>query len=154
MFKWLENLFNNKKKKLLIDMVLEKGAIRPKKNHDAMGYDLYANEFIRIARQEKGVKVSTGLRVKLPKGYGAFVTSRSGISLEGKIRVQLGVIDNDYTGEIGIIVDNVTYEDYVINPGDRIAQLVLQEQIDGYFIEREELPQTKRGAKGFGSSGK
>lgn len=135
-------------------MVLEKGAIRPKKNLNAMGFDLYTNEQVRIERQAKGVLVRTGVRLKLPKGYGAFVTSRSSISLEGKIRVQLGVIDNDYTGEIGIIVDNIGYEDYIVKPGQRIAQLVLQEQIDGYFIEREELPETKRGSKGFGSSGK
>lgn len=154
-------------------------AILPIKEHASdSGFDLFANEEVMIGPNETLV-VPTGIAIGLPEGYEAQVRPRSGVTSKTSLRVQLGTIDNSYTGEIGIIVDNmfqkppmhggfappkaingefmrgptVGIQTYNIKKGDKLAQLVIQElpQIEAYEIE--ELPNTERGSAGFGSSG-
>ncbi len=155
-------------------------AILPTKAHPTdSGFDLYAAEDVIIEPGETKV-IPTGIAVELPAGYEAQVRPRSGVTAKTKLRVQLGTIDNGYTGGIGAIVDNAStpsgslvsgykmidevfqldsrvYCDertYGISKGDRIAQLVIQPlpAVEAYEIEGD-IEESSRGEKGFGSSG-
>jgi len=99
--------------------------------------------------------VPTGLRIQLPAGYECQVRPRSGLALKKGITVlnSPGTIDADYRGEIGIILINLSPEPFVINPGERIAQLVVKkyERIEWDPVSR--LDETSRGDGGFGHSG-
>jgi dUTP pyrophosphatase len=99
------------------------------------------------------VLLGTGLSIELPPGYEAQVRPRSGLSRFG-VLAAFGTVDCDYRGEIGVVLSNVTDHDYMVNMGERIAQLAIvpitQYQID----EVEELSETERGACGFGSTGR
>ena len=100
--------------------------------------------------------VPTGLKIALPEGYEAQVRPRSGLASKHGITVlnAPGTIDADYRGEIGVILVNLSKDDFTIKPGERIAQLVLAryEQIDWKITNS--LSETERGKGGFGSTGK
>ena len=100
--------------------------------------------------------IGTGLKIALPEGFEAQVRPRSGLAAKHGISVlnSPGTIDADYRGEIGVIIVNLSNEDFTIHPGERIAQLVLArfEQINWQITES--LSQTERGDGGFGSTGK
>ena len=100
--------------------------------------------------------IGTGLKIALPEGFEAQVRPRSGLAAKHGISVlnSPGTIDADYRGEIGVIIVNLSNEDFTIHPGERIAQLVLArfEQINWQITES--LSQTERGEGGFGSTGK
>jgi len=100
--------------------------------------------------------VPTGIFIGLPEGYEAQVRSRSGLALRHGIVVANGVgtIDSDYTGEIGVIIANISDVPYEISPGERIAQLVFCPVARAVFDEASELPLTKRDSGGFGHTGK
>lgn len=132
---------------------LNEDAILPVRAHYSdSGFDLFANEDVIIGSHET-VVVKTGIVIHLPEGYEAQVRPRSGVTSKTKLRVQLGTIDNSYTGEIGIIVDNIATFEHAYPKGFKLAQLVIQKlpQIQAYEIEK--LPNTERGSNGFGSSG-
>lgn len=132
----------------------DKRAIIPEyQTKGAAGFDFHAIEEYIIDSGCTGL-VKTGLSVKVPTGYELQVRPRSGMSLKTKIRVanSPGTIDSDYRGEIGIIIDNIGKEAYVINAGDRIAQGVLSKVYKAQFIEKGELDETERADKGFGST--
>ena len=100
--------------------------------------------------------IHTGLKIALPEGYEAQIRPRSGLAAKYGITVlnSHGTIDADYRGEIGVILVNLSNTSFTIQPGDRIAQLVVAkfEQID--WLPMNELSDTKRGEGGFGSTGK
>ena len=100
--------------------------------------------------------IHTGLKIALPEGYEAQIRPRSGLAAKYGITVlnSPGTIDADYRGEIGVILVNLSNTSFTIQPGDRIAQLVVAkfEQID--WLPMDELSDTKRGEGGFGSTGK
>lgn len=100
--------------------------------------------------------IPTGLFISLPQGYEAQVRPRSGLAIKKGITVlnSPGTIDADYRGEIGVILINLSCEDFVIEDGERIAQMVVarHEYIDWNAVES--LDETERGAGGFGHSGK
>ncbi len=100
--------------------------------------------------------IPLGFAIKIPEGYGAFVFPRSGLSFKQGITMcnSVGVIDTDYTGEVKVAAINVSKEDYTINPGDRIAQLVFLPVEKAKLFIAETLESTERGAGGFGSTGK
>lgn len=156
-------------------------AVIPKYAYDGdAGFDLVAVEDVIIEPGETKL-VPTGIAIELPPGYEMQVRPRSGISLRTKLRVVLGTVDSGYRGEIGVIVDNITSEQYytykqyfellttegeridakypywegtyIIRKGDRIAQAVIKSVEQAHFIEVGELDETERGANGFGSSG-
>lgn len=132
---------------------LTEDAILPVKAHATdSGFDLFASETVIIPPRETRL-ISTGIAIKLPDGYEAQVRPRSGVTSKTKLRVQLGTIDQEYTGEIGIIVDNIADFGHAFPEGFKLAQLVFQElpQVQAYEID--DLPATERGSKGFGSSG-
>jgi len=120
------------------------------------GMDLRANltESIVLKPFER-VLVKTGLFIELPVGYEAQVRPRSGLALKKGITVlnTPGTIDADYRGEIGVILINLSNEEFVIENGERIAQLVIAKYEQAELIEVNVLSETQRGAGGFGSTG-
>lgn len=99
--------------------------------------------------------VNTGLYVQLEKGYEIQVRPRSGLALKKGITVlnSPGTIDADYRGEIGVILINLSNDDFIINSGDRIAQLVVSKHEQPNLEQTDSLDSTLRGEKGFGSTG-
>src|SRR5688572_12657307 len=99
--------------------------------------------------------VKTGLFIELPAGYEAQVRPRSGLAAKKGITVlnSPGTIDADYRGEIGVILVNLSNEDFTIEHGERIAQLIIAKHERAVWEEVEELEETSRGTGGFGSTG-
>jgi len=99
--------------------------------------------------------VNTGLYAQLEKGYEIQVRPRSGLALKKGITVlnSPGTIDADYRGEIGVILINLSNDDFIINSGDRIAQLVVSKHEQPNLEQTDSLDSTSRGEKGFGSTG-
>ena len=120
------------------------------------GMDLYANidEPITLKPLERTL-VKTGLFISLPKCYEVQVRPRSGRAFKNEITVlnTPGTIDADYRGEIGVILVNLSSQDFTINDGDRIAQMVIAKHETAIWEEVENLDETNRGEGGFGSSG-
>ena len=99
--------------------------------------------------------VKTGLFIELPVGYEAQVRPRSGLAAKKGITVLNSpvTVDADYRGEIGVILVNLSHEEFIVENGERIAQLVIAKHERAEWIEVEELSETLRGAGGFGSTG-
>lgn len=120
------------------------------------GMDLRANidEPVKLKPLERAV-IKTGLFIALPVGYEAQVRPRSGLAAKFGISVlnTPGTIDADYRGEIGVILVNLSNDDFTINDGDRIAQMIISKHEQAEWVEVEELTETSRGAGGFGSTG-
>lgn len=97
----------------------------------------------------------TGLRVQLPQGYEMQIRPRSGLALRHGISLvnTPGTVDADYRGEIGVIIINLSNEPFTINPGERIAQMVISQYTKIEWEEAERLDETKRGDGGFGHTG-
>lgn len=98
--------------------------------------------------------IPTGIRTKIEFGYFVEILSKSGLSIKHGLEKGAGVIDSDYTGEWLIILYNHSKEKVIINNRAKIAQATVREKIKPIFIQVNELEQTERGDKGFGSSGK
>lgn len=159
---------------------LSKNAVIPVYAHEFdSGFDLVATEDVIIEPGETAL-IPTGIAVELPSGYELQVRPRSGITLRTKLRVQLGTVDSNYRGEVGVIVDNTLpdphmtlpyaltidggtfriYDDmevegnsYIIRKGEKIAQAVIAPVVTTNFAEVDELSDTTRGESGFGSTG-
>jgi dUTP pyrophosphatase len=121
------------------------------------GMDLRANidEPIVIKSLERKL-IPTGLFIELPEGYEAQIRPRSGLAIKKGITVlnSPGTIDADYRGEVCIILINLSAEDFVINDGERICQMIISSHAQAEWIEVAELCETNRGAGGFGHTGK
>jgi dUTP pyrophosphatase len=123
----------------------------------AAGVDLRANIETPITLKPlERTLVKTGLFIELPVGYEAQVRPRSGLAYKNGITVlnSPGTIDADYRGEVGVILVNLSNEQFVIENGERIAQLVIAKHEQAEWELVEELAETERGAGGFGSTGK
>jgi len=122
----------------------------------AAGMDLRANikEAITLKPLERAI-VKTGLFIALPVGFEAQVRPRSGLAAKKGITVlnAPGTVDADYRGEIGVILVNLSNEAFVVNDGERIAQLIIAKHERVNWKEVEFLSETERGAGGFGSTG-
>lgn len=120
------------------------------------GMDLRANldEPIELKPLERNL-IPTGLFIELPVGFEAQIRPRSGLAIKKGITLlnTPGTIDADYRGEIKIILANISNETFVVNDGERIAQMVIAHHEQAEWIEVEELIETERGAGGFGSTG-
>lgn len=123
----------------------------------AAGMDLRANleEPITLKSLERTL-VATGLFIELPVGYEAQIRPRSGLAFKNGLTVlnSPGTIDADYRGEIKVILVNLSKEDFIINDGERVAQMVIAKHEQAEWIEVEQLMETARGEGGFGSTGK
>ena len=120
------------------------------------GMDLKANidEAIVLKPLERAI-IKTGLFIALPVGFEAQVRPRSGLAAKKGITVlnSPGTVDADYRGEIGVILVNISNENFTINDGERIAQLVIAKHERAEWTLVKELDETERGAGGFGSTG-
>lgn len=121
------------------------------------GMDLLANieEPLKLGMLDRAM-IPTGISIQLPEGYEAQVRPRSGLAARHGISVtnSPGTIDADYRGEIQVLLINLSREPYTIQPGDRIAQLVVARHERVEWESVESLDETGRGAGGFGSTGK
>ena len=120
------------------------------------GMDLRANldAPITLHPMERRL-IPTGLHIALPEGYEAQVRPRSGLALKHGLTVlnTPGTIDADYRGEIGVVLINLSQEDFVINDGERIAQMVIARHEQGDLVVVEVLDRTERGEGGYGHTG-
>ena len=159
---------NNEKKELcvsnfdmnIIDIkcVAQNGAIIPEyKTTGAAGADICAllSESITVRPMER-VLVPTGLFFEIPEGYEIQVRPRSGLAIKNGITClnTPGTIDSDYRGEVKVILINLGNENFTINNGDRIAQIVVSPVTLGNFVKTDSLESTERGEGGFGSTGR
>ncbi len=120
------------------------------------GMDLRANISEPIILKPLGrAIVKTGLFIELPIGYEAQVRPRSGLAAKNGITVlnAPGTVDADYRGEIGVILVNLSNQDFTIENGERIAQLIIAKHERAVWLEAENLSETSRGSGGFGSTG-
>jgi dUTP pyrophosphatase len=121
------------------------------------GMDLKANtsEPIVLKPMERHL-FPTGIYIQLPEGYEAQIRPRSGLAVKYGITVTNapGTIDMDYTGEIGVSLINLSNENFVVHPGERIAQMVIAKYEKISWVEVGQLDETERGAGGFGSTGR
>ncbi len=121
------------------------------------GMDVKANIDVPVTLKTlERCLIPTGLKLEIPFGYEIQVRPRSGLALKNGVTLlnSPGTIDSDYRGEIGIILINLGKEDFVINPRERVGQIVLQKVYKMEFEEVEELSETVRAEGGFGHTGK
>jgi dUTP pyrophosphatase len=118
------------------------------------GADIYSIEQCIIQPLERKA-ISTGIRMEIPEGYYARIAPRSGLAVKNGIDVLAGVVDSSYRGEIKVVLYNSDKSNsFFVNPGDRIAQLIIEKHYNFDLIEVvEELSDTDRGSGGFGSTG-
>jgi dUTP pyrophosphatase len=120
------------------------------------GMDLRANieTPITLKPMERRL-IPTGLHIALPKGYEAQVRPRSGLALKKGVTVlnSPGTVDADYRGEVGVLLINLSQEDFVVNDGERIAQMIIARHEQGVFEAVEVLDETERGEGGYGHTG-
>ena len=121
------------------------------------GFDLFADlqtSYTKIAPGDTGM-IRTGLAVAIPDGYFGAIFARSGLATKYGIRPAncVGVIDSDYRGEIVMALHNDSDTTYVVENGERVAQMVILPYLKTKFVEADELPETVRGGGGFGSTG-
>lgn len=116
------------------------------------GYDIYADEHKIIPPNTRAL-IKTGLTMAIPDGYYGRIAPRSGLALKYGIDVLAGVIDSSYRGEIGVILYNTWSEDFCIESGMRIAQMIIESCHSVTFQERTSLDETERGEGKFGSTG-
>ena len=120
------------------------------------GMDLRANLDVPVTLHPMERKlIPTGLHIALPVGYEAQVRPRSGLALKHGITVlnTPGTIDADYRGEIGVVLINLSDEDFIVNDGERIAQMVIARHEQGNLVVVQELDATERGEGGYGHTG-
>lgn len=123
----------------------------------AAGADLYAciEEAVTIAPGETYL-VKTGIAMEIPEGYAGLVYARSGLATKKGLAPanKVGVIDADYRGEIMVPLHNHSKQDAIIEPKERIAQMIITPYLTAQYTEVEELNETVRGESGFGSTGR
>ena len=114
--------------------------------------DLYANE-AKILQPNQRELISTGIAMAIPEGYAGLIWDRSGMAAKSGIKSMGGVIDSNYRGEIKVVLHNLSTQPFTIEKGMRIAQMLIQKVEQKQILEVEELDDTIRGEKGFGSTG-
>lgn len=137
---------------------LKENAIIPTYGSEyAAGADLYAclEESVTIKAGETYL-VKTGIAMEIPEGFAGLIYARSGLATKKGLAPanKVGVIDADYRGEIMVPLHNHSRQEAVVEPGERMAQIVITPFLAAQFIETEELEETVRGEQGFGSTGR
>ncbi len=142
--------------RMLVRLLDQAARVPLKAHHDDAGLDLFALNDVTVYPGNRPLKVRTGVAVALPYGYGAWIQGRSGVTSRGLI-IHQGLIDNGYHGELLVMASTVaTGEPYVINAGDRIAQLVpfrVPELWVDVDYSDNQFSSSERGTNGFGSTG-
>ena len=128
-------------------------AILPKYAHPGdAGMDFFSNEEITLRAGERKL-VSTGISMAIPEGYVGLLWDKSGIASKFGIKSMAGVIDAGYRGEIRILLHNLSNEDFQIEKGMKVAQMLIQPVEQKQLVEVNDLEETARGDGGFGSTG-
>lgn len=143
--------------KIQIKKLTETAKLPTRGSDKAAGYDLYADSVESVLiKPHTTTKIGTGLAIAIPEGYFGAIFARSGLAAKQGLRPAncVGVCDEDYRGEYIVALHNDTDMNRIIEPGDRIAQLVVLPYLPVEFEEVDELSETERGASGFGSTGK
>ncbi|HIJ49534.1 MAG TPA: dUTP diphosphatase [Nitrospinae bacterium] len=117
------------------------------------GADITASEKIAIPPRERAL-VSTGVRLEIPEGCVGLIWPRSGLAVKKGIDCGAGVIDSHYRGEVKILLFNHSDTEFQVEPGDRIAQILIQKVKRVEFLSADQLNETARKDAGFGSTGK
>lgn len=134
-------------------VVLKEYGIAPKRAHDTdAGLDLFAPYSFKLGAHQRK-KINTGVCIELPHGTVGYVKSKSGLMQKAGILTD-GTIDEGYTGEIGVVLFNLSHQPKRFKRGDKIAQLVVQPVLYPEIEIVDELASTDRGENGFGSTGK
>jgi len=144
--------------KINVSIINSSGHPNPKlETIGSAGADLRAfiNEPIVLRPLERRL-IPTGIKIELPIGYEAQIRSRSGLAFKNGVSVlnSPGTIDSDYRGDVGVILVNLSSDNFIVNNGDRIAQMVIAKHEFPLFINSKELGDSERGDGGFGSTGK
>lgn len=134
--------------------LLDRNCLPYKKHESDSGMDLKARlpQLLSLGQHEVKM-IPVGIAIELPDGYEALIRPRSSLNKAG-VLAALGTIDNQYRGELAVVLVNTTDMPYHINPYDRIAQLVVQPIVETSVYITDTLSDTERGAGGFGSTGK
>ena len=138
--------------KLFVKRLCNNAALPRRGTASAAGYDLSAAQSCIIPAKGKGI-VHTGLLISFPPGLYGRIAPRSGLAVKKFIDVGAGVIDQDYRGEICVVLFNHSETDFEVKQGDRIAQLILEKIKTPVVQEVQNLGSTERGIGGFGSTG-
>lgn len=128
-----------------------------KQTEGAVGLDLSLIATTTLfPRRQNAYKLPLGIAVEIPEGYHAKVFLRSSVGLNTGLRLAngTGIIDSDYRGELSLIVENTGLFPVTVAKGERLAQLILEKNVDFIINEVDELSETERSSKGFGSTGK
>ncbi|CDW79864.1 deoxyuridine 5-triphosphate nucleotidohydrolase [Stylonychia lemnae] len=143
------------REKLRIKKLDAKAFLPTKGSEHAAGYDLYSIEDTVVKSKDKKL-ISTGISMQIPVGNYGRVAPRSGLAVKNFIDVGAGVIDADYRGEVKVLLFNFGEQDFSINVGDRVAQLIIEKYTRTEIEEvpmDQDLDSTARGEGGFGSTG-
>ena len=143
--------------------LINNGKIPVKGTYNSAGYDLFSNETTHIEPRSRKC-VSTGVKLKyLEQGHYIRIAPRSGLSVKKSIDIGAGVVDNDYRGELKVVMINNSDEEYYVTSGDKIAQFIVEKyeqntilkcyNTDGKEVDSEAISQMERGEGGFGSTG-
>lgn len=139
-----------------LSVILDEGAVKPERAHPGWdaGLDLFAPTHLGKASLWPGGRliVETGVHVQIPEGHVGLITSKSGLMAEHGI-LTTGTIDSGYTGEIRVVLFNFGHSTYYVEPGQKVAQLVIFPIKTPEVRVVEDLPKTARGDGGFGSTG-
>ena len=126
---------------------------KPKRAYvNSAGYDLFADESIEVLPNSRAV-VSTGLRMQIPKGYYGQISPRSGLALKNGVITFNGTIDSGYFGVVYVLLFNFSFEKFVFEKGNRIAQIIFKKCESVSFSFEDLNFDSERGVKSFGSSG-
>lgn len=135
-------------------VMLDEGARMPERAHPTdAGYDLYSRETVCIMHHASAV-IDTGVHIELPPGYYGKIESRSGMNINHGVVSCGGVIDEGYTGSVCVKLYNLSNSGYVVQVGDKIAQLVIMRYAAPELELVDALAETARGNNGFGSTGR
>jgi len=137
---------------LQVKRLSENASIPVRGSPDSAGFDLASAEATVIKAGGKGI-VKTDLSIACPPGTYARIAPRSGLAVKKFIDCGAGVVDADYRGPVGVVLFNFGSEDFVVEKGDRVAQLILEKISMVEAVEVDELTDTQRGSGGFGSTG-
>ena len=137
---------------LLVHKLVENAKLPARGSELAAGYDLFASENKVVLAKSRST-VATGIAIRVPHGTYGRIAPRSGLAVKKGIDIGAGVIDEDYTGHVMIVVFNHGNEDFEVKQGDRIAQLILEKIVTPGVQEVDTLETTTRSSDGFGSTG-
>lgn len=139
--------------KLKVKKLVPHAKLPVKGNKYAAGLDLHSVE-TKVIPAGKQHAVRLGISVSFPEGYALLLWDRSGLASRERLHCLAGVIDCDYRGELSVVITNLGDKSYLVTQGDRVCQALLQRVEPVEVVEVDDLSKTKRGEKGFGSTGK